>query len=53
MTPQDIERRISALEKRLLEIDRQLAVLATGVALARWLGPFAVSVVAIVIVVLK
>jgi hypothetical protein len=53
MTPADMERRLRIIETELGDIKRQLTVLATGVALARWLGPFIVSVAAITIVLVK
>jgi hypothetical protein len=53
MTMADIERRLREVERQLDDINRQLTVLATGVALARWVGPFMVSIAAIVIVLLK
>jgi len=53
MTPADLEARLRSVEHELAEIRRQLAVLSTGIALARWLGPFAVSLAAVVIVAVK
>lgn len=53
MTPADMERRLSKLETELANVKQQLVVLSTGVALARWLGPFIVSVAAIVIVLVR
>lgn len=49
----DIEDRLRAIEQQIAEIQKQLAVLATGIALARWLGPFAVSVAAMIIILAK
>lgn len=53
MTQADLERRIHNIEQKLDDIDRQLSVLSTGIALARWFGPFAVSIAAVIVVVLK
>jgi hypothetical protein len=53
MTQADLERRVRQLEQELDDFRRQLTVLATGVAIARWAGPFSVSIAAVVIVLLK
>ena len=49
MTAADVEARLRALEHELAEIRRQLAILTTGIALARWLGPLSVSLAAVLI----
>jgi hypothetical protein len=60
MTQADLERRIHALEEKivhleqaLVEHDRSLAVLGTGITIARWLGPFVVSLATVIIVLAK
>jgi hypothetical protein len=53
VTQADLERRIRHIEETIGTLERQLAVLATGIAIARWVGPFSVSVAAVVIVLLK
>lgn len=53
MTQADLERRMASIERELAEIKRQLAVLAAGIALARWAGPFLVSIAAVLVVVAK
>lgn len=60
MTQADLERRIRSLEEKIAVLERDLvtqgralAVLATGITIARWLGPFIVSVATVVIVVAK
>lgn len=53
MTQADLERRIRSLEQELSDIKRQLTVLATGISIARWAGPFSVSIAAVIIVLLK
>lgn len=51
--PAEIERRIAAVEKRVADLERGQIVLATAVALARWLVPISVSVAAVLVVILK
>jgi hypothetical protein len=53
VTAADLERRIRQLEQDIVDLKRSQAVLATGIALARWLAPFTVSVVAIVLIIAK
>lgn len=53
MTQADLERRIRQMEHDLIDIKRQLTVLATGISIARWVGPFSVSIAAVVIVLLR
>ena len=60
MTQADLERRIRELEQKVFVLEkdlvaqgRALAVLSTGITIARWLGPFIVSVATVVIVVAK
>lgn len=60
MTQADMERRIHALETRIVQLEtqiadqgRSLAVLASGITIARWLGPFVVSIATVVIVLTK
>jgi len=40
---EDWEKRLDEIEKRLDAIERTIAVLATGVAIARWMGPMAIA----------
>lgn len=37
------------VEAKLEDHDRQLTVLSTGVAIARWVGPFVVAIAAVAI----
>ena len=53
MTQADLERRIRELELKLVEIERSQVVLATGIALARWALPVAMSVAAFVLILVK
>lgn len=60
MTQADLERRVRELEDALAglhaevqRLSRGQVVLETAVSLARWFGPFVVSVAAVVIVLVK
>jgi len=60
MTQADLERRIRALEAKIVSLEaetashaRSLAVLASGITIARWLGPFSVSLATVIIVLVK
>lgn len=53
MTQADLERRIHLLEQKVVDLERSLAVVATGVALARWMAPFIVSVITVAIILSK
>lgn len=51
--PQELIDRIERLETRIVTLERNMIVLNTAVSLARWFGPFAVSIIAIAFVLIK